>query len=50
MASSLLSIVCLQSAEEISLRTAWFLHCCVPSASAGSVHLFGSLNQSYDQR
>ena len=40
MVSSLLSTVCLQSAEGISLGTAWFLHCYVASASADSVHLF----------
>ena len=45
--SSLLPTVCLQSAEWISLITVGFLHCCVPSASAGSVQLFGSVDQSY---
>ena len=49
MVSSLLFTVCLQSAEGFSLRTAWFLHCCVLSASEDSVHLFGSLDQSYIQ-
>ena len=38
MVSSLLSTVCLQSAEGLSLGTAWFLHSCAPSASADSVH------------
>ena len=42
MVSSLLPTVCLQSSEGIPLRTAWFLHCCMPSASADSVHVFGS--------
>ena len=41
-----LSTVCLQIAEGISLRTAWLLHCCAPSASEDSVYRFGSLDQN----
>ena len=52
MVSSLLSTVRLHGAEGtegISLRTARFVLCCAPSASADSVRLFGSLDQNYIQ-
>ena len=50
MVSSLLSTVCLQRAEGISIGTAWFLYCCAPSSAADSVHLFGSLDRIFNGR
>ena len=49
MVSSVLSTVCLQSAEGISFRTTLFLQCCAPSASAGSVFFLIFIEHGYIQ-